>query len=78
MLRINSLLSKNPLKEVQEVNKKKYKAGEYISAEDLAKVKSFLYQLNHKSIWTRGRRGVQKAKELFSKWEEKAKRGTWW
>ncbi len=41
MLRINSLLSKNPLEKDQEVNKKLYKAGEYVSIDDLSQVNRF-------------------------------------
>jgi len=41
MLRINSLLSKNPLNKDQEVNKKSYKKGETLKKEDLEYVNRF-------------------------------------
>ncbi len=41
MLRINSLLSKNPLAKDQDINKKSYKAGEFAAKEDLEKVNRF-------------------------------------
>ncbi|MDX1810220.1 MAG: DNA-directed RNA polymerase subunit beta [Sulfurospirillaceae bacterium] len=41
MMKINSLLSKHPLKKDQEINKKLYKAGELASSEDLDQVNRF-------------------------------------
>ncbi len=41
MLRINSLLSKNPLEKDQEINKKEYKKGDLVAREDLEKVNRF-------------------------------------
>ncbi|MFK5882524.1 MAG: DNA-directed RNA polymerase subunit beta [Sulfurospirillum sp.] len=41
MLRINSLMSKNPLEKDQEINKKAYSKGEFVAKEDLEKVNRF-------------------------------------
>ncbi len=41
MLRINSLMSKNPLQKDQEINKKSYASGEFATKEDLEKVNRF-------------------------------------
>lgn len=41
MLKINSLLSKNPLLKDQEINKKEYKKGDLVAKEDLEKVNRF-------------------------------------
>ncbi|MDD3463088.1 MAG: DNA-directed RNA polymerase subunit beta, partial [Sulfurospirillaceae bacterium] len=41
MLRINSLLSKAPLEEDQEINKKSYKKGQLVKSEDLQNINRF-------------------------------------
>ena len=41
MLRINSLMSKNPLEKDQEINKKEYSKGNFVAKEDLEKINRF-------------------------------------
>ncbi len=41
MLRINSLMSKNPLEKDQEINKKEYSKGDFVAKEDLEKINRF-------------------------------------
>ncbi len=41
MLRINSLMSKNPLEKEQEINKKEYSKGDFVAKEDLEKINRF-------------------------------------
>jgi len=41
MLRINSLMSKNPLQKEQEINKKEYSKGDFVAKEDLEKINRF-------------------------------------
>ena len=60
MLKINSLLSKNPLVKDQEINKKEYKEGDFVAKEDLEKVNRFAINSIIKSY----------AKEVESEYKE--------
>ncbi len=73
MLRINSLLSKNPLQKNQEINKKAYKVGEFAVKEDLEKVNRFAINSIIKSFSDEIENEYKELKNYFQNEKKKLK-----
>jgi len=73
MLRINSLMSKNPLAQDQEINKKTYSKDDYVAKDDLEKVNRFAINTIIKSYSKEVQEEYKDLKNYFQNEKKKLK-----